>query len=453
MKQYMKKFLLLLAMMSAFACGKSSDEIEIVFEVSNPVSMSAAVAYHFNVEEVQLDATGHGTCIISGVDKTFANIFYGMERKLVYLEKGDKARITFDGNDFNGTFRFEGDKAPAVEYLNTVALTEFSQEKFALPFDEFSAMLSDMENEAQKLLDARDLKGTGQFREMERARIRYSYASPLITYPVGHGFVVPESSFVPSDGYYDAIRKHFVEDETYAEVDQYREFMVEAAHILDERNRTVTGYYPRIVAEMRYLADNCSNPKVREILIHHLAAPYVDIYGVDDVQDLVNIHGTYVTDPLLVADFRKKYDKWNKTKPGKPSPDFSAVDIDGKAYSLKDFKGKYVYIDIWATWCRPCQEELPHMKELAAKFEGRNIVFLGLSIDQNKKKWEEKARGGDLCGTQLYLGLGSDFQTDYMIKGIPRFILLDKDGMIINDNMSRPSSDSTASVLDGLEGM
>lgn len=441
------------ATLSLIACGKASEDIEIIFDVNAPVNTTVVVAYHYNIVEVQLDESGHGECVLSGVGETFANVFYGMDRKLVYLEKGDKVRMTFDGNDFNGTFKFDGDKASAVEYLNTVSLTEFQQEKFALPFEEFSALLSDMENEAQKLLDARDLKGTGKFREMERARIRYSYASPLILYPVGHSFVAPESAFVPSDGYYDAIRKHFVEDETYAEVDQYREYMVEAAHILDERNRNVTKYYPKIVAEMRYIADNCSNPKVREILIHHLAAPYVDIYGVDDVQDLVNIYRTYVTDPALLADFQKKYDKWNRTKPGKASPDFSAVDIDGKAYSLKDFKGKYVYIDIWATWCRPCQEELPHMKELAAKFEGRNIVFLGLSIDQNKKKWEEKVKGGELCGTQLYLGLGSSFQTDYMIKGIPRFILLDKDGMIVNDNMSRPSSDDTARVLDALEGM
>lgn len=449
----MKKFLLMFAMLSLIACGKTSEDIEIIFDVNAPVSSTVVVAYHYNMVEVQLDGEGHGECVLSGVEGTFANVFYGMDRKLVYLEKGDKVRMTFEGNDFNGTFKFEGDKAPAVEYLNTVLLTEFQQDIFALPFDEFSAMLSDMESEAQKLLDARDLKGTGRFKEMERARIRYSYASPLIMYPVGHSFVAPESAFVPSDEYYDAIRKYFVEDETYAEVDQYREYMVEAAHVLDERNRTVTKYYPKIVAEMRYIADNCSNPKVREILIHHLAAPYVDIYGVDDVRDLVNIHGTYVTDPALVADFREKYDKWNRTKPRKASPDFSAVDIDGKAYSLKDFKGKYVYIDIWATWCRPCQEELPHMRELAAKFEGRNIVFLGLSIDRNKAKWEEKVKGGELCGTQLYLGLGSGFQTDYMIKGIPRFILLDKEGVIINDNMSRPSSDDTARVLDGLEGM
>ncbi len=450
----MKKFLLLTAaILSLVACGKASDDIRIIFDVNAPVERTAVVAYHYNMVEVPLDDSGHGECAISGVEGTFAYVFYGMERKLIYLEKGDEAHITFDGNDFKGTFRFEGDKAPAVEYLNTVSLTEFSEEKFALPFGEFKAMLAGMENEAQKLLEARDLKGTGNFKKMEQGRIRYSYASPLITYPVGNRFVSPESEFVPSEEYYDAIREYFVEDEVFADVDQYREFMVEAAHILDGENRNLTGYYPKIVAEMRYIADNCRNTKVRETLIHHLAAPYVDIYGVEDIQDLLNVYRTYVTDPVMTAEFQKKYDKWNRTKPGKPSPDFSASDIDGKVYSLKDFKGKYVYIDIWATWCRPCREELPYMKGLVEEFGGKNIVFLGLSIDQNKAKWEEKVRSGELSGVQLYLGTGSGFQNDYMIKGIPRFILLDRDGRVLNDNMSRPSSDDTRRVLGALEGM
>lgn len=449
----MKKFLILPAMLSVLACAEVSDNIRISFDVDSPVSRTVAVACHYDMHEVQLDESGHGELVLNGVEETFAYVFYGMDRKLVYFEKGDNAHITFTGNDFSGTFKFEGSKAPAVEYLNTVSLTEFDQEKFALPFDEFSAMLSGMEAQSMKLLDARDLKGTGKFKEMEKARIRYSYASPLIMYTVGHSFMAPDSPFEPTDEYYDTIRKYFVDDELCAQVDQYREYMVEAAHILDAGNRNVTDYYPKIVAEMRYIADNCSNRKVVEILIHHLAAPYVDIYGVENVQDLVNIYNTYVSDPVLVAEFRKKYDKWNKTKPGRQSPDFTATDIEGNSFSLKDFKGKYVYIDIWATWCRPCREELPYMKELVRKFEGRNIVFLGLSIDRDKAKWEEKVRSGELCGTQLYLGLGTAFQEDYMIKGIPRFILLDRDGVIVNDNMSRPSSEETASILDGLEGM
>ena len=158
-------------------------------------------------------------------------------------------------------------------------------------------------------------------------------------------------------------------------------------------------------------------------------------------------------DELLVADYKAKYGKWEVSRPGRPSPDFKASDIDGKEWTLEDFKGKYVYIDMWATWCGPCRREMPYLKALAEKFEGAEIIFLGLSIDRDKAKWEEMVKGGTLTGVQLYLGAQSAFQKAYNVDGIPRFILLDKNGVIVNDNMSNPSSAETMSVLDGLDGI
>ena len=193
--------------------------------------------------------------------------------------------------------------------------------------------------------------------------------------------------------------------------------------------------------------------KLSTALLHHIAATYIDNFGTDNVQDMTNIYRTYVSDPRLVSDFDAKCDKWDRKKPGKQSPDFKAVGIDGREYSLADFRGRYLYIDIWATWCRPCLRELPHLKKLETDFADKNITFLGLSIDSDKAKWEDKVRSGEMTGTQLYLGNESDFLTAYGIAGIPRFILLDMDGKIINPEMTRPSSPDTADFLSTLEGL
>ena len=139
--------------------------------------------------------------------------------------------------------------------------------------------------------------------------------------------------------------------------------------------------------------------------------------------------------------------------PGKPSPALSAVDIDGKEWTLADFKGKYVYIDMWATWCAPCKREMPYLKELEKKFADAEIVFLGLSVDRDKAKWEEMVRTGNLTGVQLYLGAQSRFQKAYNVDGIPRFILLDKEGVIISNDMTRPSAKETAETLEALPGI
>ena len=138
---------------------------------------------------------------------------------------------------------------------------------------------------------------------------------------------------------------------------------------------------------------------------------------------------------------------------GKRSPDFKAVDIEGKEYHVADFRGRYVYIDMWATWCGPCKREMPYLKELEEKFADAQIVFLGLSVDKDKAAWEKMVSEGGMTGVQLYLGTGSSFQEAYRIESIPRFILLDKDGMIVSNDMSRPSDASTADALDALEGI
>ena len=131
----------------------------------------------------------------------------------------------------------------------------------------------------------------------------------------------------------------------------------------------------------------------------------------------------------------------------------AALSVDGKVWTLADFKGKYVYIDLWATWCNPCKRELPYLKDLEKKFEGAQIVFVGLSTDGDKAKWEQMVRSGAMPGVQLYIGPRSEFQKAYNIDGIPRFILLDRDGVIINNNMSRPSSEDTFKFLESLEGI
>ena len=326
-------------------------------------------------------------------------------------------------------------------------------ETYALPLNEYMQKVEQKEQEAYKLLNVRGLDDIGNFNKMEAARIHYSYGTGVVMYPMGHIMMTQDSTYRPDEAYYDTLRKYMVEDEDWLDMDEYRDFVVELSHILDTPNREVTDYYPKTVAQMRYIADNFKNERVKEVLLNSLAAEYVERFGIKNITDLENIYHTYVKDTVLLADYQDKYEKWNLSSPGKPSPDFQAVDINGKSYSLADFKGKYLYIDLWATWCGPCQRELPFLKKLESKFEGKNITFLSLSIDHDKAKWEAKVKSGDLSGVQLLIGRGSSFQRAYNIEGIPRFLLLDKEGKIINNDMLRPSSDDTERILNTLEGI
>jgi len=132
--------------------------------------------------------------------------------------------------------------------------------------------------------------------------------------------------------------------------------------------------------------------------------------------------------------------------------DFSATDIKGKEYKLSDFKGKLVYIDIWATWCAPCKAEIPHLKKIEKKYQGKDITFIKLSFDSDKKAWEEFVNEHNAKGFSLHMK--NDFQSElaklYKIGSIPRFILVDKEGKIISTDAPRPSETALENMINAL---
>jgi thiol-disulfide isomerase/thioredoxin len=73
----------------------------------------------------------------------------------------------------------------------------------------------------------------------------------------------------------------------------------------------------------------------------------------------------------------------------KMAPPFAVTTLDGQHLSLDDLRGKVVLIDFWATWCGPCREALPHMQQIARKFQGQPFVILSVSLDSEEKKWKE----------------------------------------------------------------
>lgn len=158
----------------------------------------------------------------------------------------------------------------------------------------------------------------------------------------------------------------------------------------------------------------------------------------------------YGLSPVCMAQEKKE-----KTEivPGQRSPEFSFRDINNKEVCLKDFKGKYVYIDVWATWCGPCCGELPHLKKLERKFKGKKIAFVSISLDNRKKDWVEFVKQNKLGGVQLFANGAQEWTSAYDIQLIPRFILIDKKGKVVNAKMTRPSNPETEKTLLNLKGI
>jgi len=158
--------------------------------------------------------------------------------------------------------------------------------------------------------------------------------------------------------------------------------------------------------------------------------------------------------PQLAKAVHLRYGHMENMLPGRPAPNISFSDGSGKKYTFSDFKGKYIYIDFWATWCGPCIEEIPSLKKIKEQFKDTDIAFVALSVDKakDKEKWQKFIQQHNL-GTHQYLlneenrKLVSDA---WNILQIPRFVLLDKMGNLIDANTRRPSDPKIIELLKSL---
>ena len=218
------------------------------------------------------------------------------------------------------------------------------------------------------------------------------------------------------------LEKNKVTEQAYYELKDFYD--------LDEASFLVK--YDSVKKEYKNLLDQVKNPE-----------PAFLKYEQEEMEDYFN---------FIMQDYTEK--KEMSKMMGKPSPSFENYEnYSGGTTSLSDLKGKYTYIDVWATWCRPCREEIPALKILEEKY-GEQINFVSISVDKPKDrdKWLAMVKDLELKGYQLFANSDkpTTFDQEYNISSIPRFLIVDPDGNVYNPDAPRPSEAKTEKLLETL---
>lgn len=123
---------------------------------------------------------------------------------------------------------------------------------------------------------------------------------------------------------------------------------------------------------------------------------------------------------------------------GKVAPEFALPDTAGVSVSLSDFRGKYVLLDFWASWCPPCRRENPNVVKAFNDYKDKNFTIVGISLDNNKSKWLKAIADDNLTWTHLsdLKYWDSEIPALYGVRGIPANVLLGPDGVIIAKNIT-----------------
>jgi len=274
----------------------------------------------------------------------------------------------------------------------------------------------------------------------------YKFIEYLTIFPTYHRYTSGDEAILPDDFYAERDGIDYDNAEEFRTIDTYRD-LVRSKFYTIINNPNDAENIKKFISEVNALkSDNIRADLAKGTL--QLISPSSTVNK--EIFDFINKN---VTDEKVKEAAKKAYDVATKLTSGSPSPKFSNYEnFNGGTTSLDDFKGKVTYIDIWATWCLPCRGEIPALKELEKKFHGKDVAFVSISIDQNKDEWKEFVKSEDLKGVQLFAenAFESQFIQDYGIRQIPTFIIIDKEGKIVNADAPRPSSNEITGLLEGL---
>jgi len=129
--------------------------------------------------------------------------------------------------------------------------------------------------------------------------------------------------------------------------------------------------------------------------------------------------------------------------------DATLYDLSSEQYhnlSLKDildkYKGKVIYLDFWASWCGPCKREMPYSQQLKKQLDGKDVVFLYFSTDNNAVKWENAISQMNINGIHYRANpkVRNEIIQEFNLQYIPRYVLIDKQGKVVDYNAKRPSN-------------
>ena len=457
----MRKLTMLFALASmVVACsGAPKEDYALVNgSISNQADNKLVITGNEFNHTIMINRDGTFSDTLKIAASGYYTLIYGRENTQLFINNGDNLSISLDARNFASSISFDGEGAQANNYLASKldANRKATADAYSFYGLEEQAYISTLDAlKKQHLAALESVSSDSDFTDLEKKNLSYDYFMRLNAYERMHGYYAKKQGFKVSEGFIPEELKNMTFDnqEDYQKFNSYKSLAMD--RYMGVIVESLGEDYQSAAPDDFKVLEDVKIPALKNEIIGQIGSVLVSP-GNPNMIALYEFFMANSTDVDFKQKLTVKYDQNKSLVRGMPSPQFTDYENHkGGTMSLTDLKGKYVYIDVWATWCGPCKREIPFLKEIETKYHGKNIEFVSASIDrmQDHEAWVQMVKDEQLLGHQLFAD--SDWQSafvkGYAIEGIPRFILVDPEGNIVSADAPRPSNPKLIDLFNELK--
>jgi thiol-disulfide isomerase/thioredoxin len=371
-------------------------------------------------------------------DQQFFN--FSVDRDLTFS-------LTFDHKNLWSSLDFAGKDAALINYYFEQFLLEMELSEIMyheninrLDEEEYVQTIDSVTNLKKDIIFRFESELPEEVKEFELGNLKYWRLWSLNNYVHGRRWIRNEPSFNVSINYPDVFANVNYDEEYLYSSNYY------ISYIKDYLYKKLTEYkqaHPSSNTGV-YLLELTKNEVSNPVLLNILFSRYLNQEGktVEDFEPFFELLKTGITDTLTLIELEKMREQRKKTTKGASVSNFELKNEKGQIVRLSDFKGNLVVVDVWASWCLPCIKEIPKLQEMKNRFKDDSVVFVGINAMDGKDDWLKALQKHSMTGVQLFAPDDQiPFLKDLMVNSLPRYILIDKHGKLLDARLTRPSNE------------
>jgi len=447
----------------------------VIGKINNRISLEKEITIQINIHYMTSDTEEYTSNILEdgtfafGInvrEPQYATLIYSREKKLIYLEPNDTLGININGRSYPSNVLFGerggGNNNFLAEYLkeNPKELNQFKKVQFrkgifwysTLPEEDKNMRNTTPEAFAGKILTKKDRafakmdfyrknnanKLTSDFVSFMETEFIYDWAYNKLMF--GHLY---KGRYDLPDSYFDFLDETPIIGGSIGN-HLYRDFVLAVVNYRYEKTGDKTDPY---LKQYDYATNNLLDNTQAFVQSEMLYKAFLD-------KKLDTILGRYwaFIDNTDHLEYEEKvnyaYQKANRYAEGSPAPDFTLQDINQNTIQLAQYNGKVVYLNFWASWCRPCMKKMNNLKPFIKEMENKGIVILNISLDRNAEDWQKTVKQMEFGGIHAMAegDIDSEIAKQYEVRILPQYYIVNKNGSFAQ----RPPKNDLSSIRTAL---